>query len=470
MRVHLVALVALAGLLAQGAASARAATPVDLSAAQAAPRAPGRPFGPTGLPDRILLTPGADPARSMAVSFRTAPGEGAVEIAPFVPSPGFAARARAIPVTSTATTSENGPASYHRALFADLAPATAYAYRVKGPAGWSEWHQFRTADDAVQPFRFIYLGDTQNGILPIASLGWRRALLAAGEPALMVHAGDLVDQRDDLIPDDEWGEWMAAGGWALASLPQLAAAGNHEYLARGGVRALGGHFPLLFASPGNGAPGVEATTGAVTWQGTRFIVLDGTSALDRGTLEAQTRWLEAQLRKPVAPGGWTIVVFHQPLFTCARPQDTVKLKQAWQPLFERHGVDLVLQGHDHCYSRLSDPAGRAAGAAARAAGRPQGPVYLVSVVGSKQYGLNDRAATQPDRVAEDTMLYQLVDVAPEALVLRAFTADGRLYDGFRLLRSAGGTRLLPLDEALPPERLCTAGRNADGLPCSAKDR
>ena len=146
------------------------------------------------------------------------------------------------------------------------------------------------------------------------------------------------------------------------------------------------------------------------------------------------------------------------------------LKGAWRPLFEARGVDLVLQGHDHCYSRLSDPAGKAAGEAGRAAGKPQGPVYLVSVAGTKQYGLNDRAGTQPDRVAEDTMLYQTVDVTPDRLTVRAFTADGRLYDGFELVRTVRGKELRPLDTTLPPSRLCAQGRNADGLPCSAKDR
>jgi hypothetical protein len=298
---------------------------------------------------------------------------------------------------------------------------------------------------------------------------WRQALLSAATPALMVHAGDLVDQRDDLLPDDEWGEWMAAGGWAMASVPQLPAAGNHEYVMRAGKRQLGGHWPLQVAAPGNGVPGLEATTGEVQWQGVRFLLLDGTSALEMGTLEAQTRWLAERLAQPVAPGGWTIVVFHQPLFTCARPRDTEALKAAWQPLFEAHGVDLVLQGHDHCYSRLTNPAGAAAGEAARGAGTAQGPVYLVSVAGTKQYGLNGRATAQPDRVAEDTMLYQVIDVAADRLAVSAYTADGRLYDGFHLYRTPKGNRFVALG-GLPPPRLCVGDRNADGLPCTAKAR
>jgi hypothetical protein len=459
---------------------------VDLSTREQAPPAPGSPYAPRTLPDRILLTPGADPTREMAVSWRTDRGAGASEaqIAEMRAAPGFGAQATTVSGLSFATVSENGEGRQHQARFAGLKPGTAYAYRVKGAAGWSEWHQFRTAAAEAKPFRFIYLGDTQNRILDIGSLTWRRALLQAGNPALMLHAGDLVASRDDMRHDDEWGQWFEAGGWALASVPQLPAAGNHEYVdvpLPGGkeARKLGPHWGVNFALPGNGAPGAEATSYFVDWQGVRFIVLDGTSALELGTLKAQTGWLERTLATSKAR--WNMVLFHQPIFTCARPNDTAALKAAWKPVFEKAGVDLVLQGHDHCYGRLTAEAGREAGAKARATGAAQGPVYLVSVAGAKMYGLNDRSATQPDRVAEDTSLFQIVDVSPERLSLRAYLNSGELYDGFDLVKGADGrNRLEEVALPLPAVRRCTgpaqaldqpmpAGRlGPDGLPCTAE--
>ena len=38
---------------------------------QPIPRSAGLPYAPKNLPDRIVLTPGADPAREMAVAYRT---------------------------------------------------------------------------------------------------------------------------------------------------------------------------------------------------------------------------------------------------------------------------------------------------------------------------------------------------------------------------------------------------------------
>jgi len=140
-------------------------------------------------------------------------------------------------------------------------------------------------------------------------------------------------------------------------------------------------------------------------------------------------------------------------------------------VFESRKVDLVLQGHDHCYSRLTAEAGREVNAKARADGAVQGPVYLVSVVGSKMYGLNDRARTQPDRTAEATELYQIVDVEPRRLQFRTYTATGRLYDGFDLTRGAdGNNRLTETNEPKIAERTCDGAVGPDGGKCVARGK
>lgn len=137
--------------------------------------------------------------------------------------------------------------------------------------------------------------------------------------------------------------------------------------------------------------------------------------------------------------------------------------------FEKRDIDLVLQGHDHCYSRLTSEAGESVSAQAQASGGTQGPVYVVSVTGAKMYGLNVRSATQPDRVAEDTELYQQIDVAADKLIFRAFTPTGRLYDGFELTRRQDGTKqIATLPDVAGPERRCSGKVGPDGAPCVAR--
>lgn len=445
-------------------------------ASDALPRSPGLPYAAGNLADRIVLTPGQNAAMQMAVSFRTdlQQGDAVLEYGPAIAGPQLTAQAIQLSGTTQRLDSDNGPANYHQVRLEQLAPDTAYVYRVKGSAGWSEWHQFRTATADFAPFTFIYLGDAQNDILSVASRNIRQALRSVARPALVVHAGDLVASRDELAHDDEWGEWTQAGGWAYSAIPQLTAAGNHEYLdvlQPDGTesRRLSPHFSAQFALPRNGADRVSDTSFYSDYQTVRFVVLDGTSALDLGTLETQTAWLEATLKASKAT--WNIVVMHQPVYTCARPDDTEELKAAWKPLFDRYKVDLVLQGHDHCYSRLTHEAGREATASAMRANQPIGPVYMVSVTGSKMYGLNDRAHTQPDRIAEDTQLYQTVSVEQNRLAVRTYTADDRLYDAFDIQRDASGNKFLHEPNlAKSTERFCDSENGPDGLPCTARDK
>lgn len=474
MKLSAAFLAAAAVLMAAAPSMAQIVAPPDPDPMPAPLHAPNGRWAAKGWADRIVLSPAADAARGAGVAWRTDTRQTAAEaqIAEEIDGPLLGYAARAVTGTTAPIANENGQALYHQVRFDGLKPDTRYVYRVRAADGWSEWLPFRTAKAEFAPFRFIYLGDTQNDILEIGSRVIRSAFKEAGPAALVVHAGDLVAQREVKVHDDEWGEWTEAGGRAFAMTPQLPATGNHEYVDHilpGGEesRVLGPHWALQFALPDNGAEGVKATSYFVDYQGVRFIVLDGTAALDLGGLEAQTRWLDATLAS--SPARWNVALFHQPIYTCARPQDTEELKAAWKPIFDARNIDLVLQGHDHCYGRVSNPAGAEASRADSAAGRPQGPVYVVSVTGSKMYGLNDRADTQPVRAAENTELYQLIDVEADKLSFRAFTATGQLYDAFTLERGADGrNRLTESDQSLLALRRCDGAAGPDDRPCTAE--
>jgi len=474
MKLSAAFLAAAAVLMAAAPSMAQIVAPPDLDPLPPPHHAPNGRWAAKGWADRIVLSPAADAARGAGVAWRTDIRQTAAEaqIAEEIDGPLLGFAARTVTGTTGPIENENGQALYHQVRFDGLKPDTRYVYRVRAADGWSEWLPFRTAKAEFAPFRFIYLGDTQNDILEIGSRVIRSAFKEAGPAALVVHAGDLVAQREVKVHDDEWGEWTEAGGRAFAMTPQLPATGNHEYVDHilpGGEesRVLGPHWALQFALPDNGAEGVKATSYFVDYQGVRFIVLDGTAALDLDGLEAQTRWLDAALAS--SPARWNVALFHQPIYTCARPEDTEELKAAWKPIFDARNIDLVLQGHDHCYGRVSNPTGAQASRADSAAGRPQGPVYVVSVTGSKMYGLNDRADTQPVRAAENTELYQLIDVEADRLSFRAFTATGQLYDAFTLTRGADGrNRLIESDQSLLALRRCDGAAGPDDRPCTAE--
>lgn len=437
-------------------------------------QAPSQRYAANGWADRIVLSPGSDAAREMAVAWRTDTRQTVAEaqVVRDIDGPLLDHDALTVTGETLTLTAENGPAHHHHVRFTGLAPGARYVYRVRSADGWSEWLPFTTAQAGPAPFRFLYFGDTQNDILEIGSRVIRQAFLSSGPVALAVHAGDQVAQRETKVVDDEYGEWTEAGGYAFATIPQAVAAGNHEYadvIAADGTetRRLGPGWTPHHALPRNGAEAAPATTYTFDYQGTRFVVLDGTAALDMGAMDSQTAWLERVLGESTAR--WNIVLMHQPIFTCARPNDTRRLNPAWKDVFDRHGVDLVLQGHDHCYARVVDPAGAEATANAAVEGLPVGPVYLVSVTGSKMYGLNDRADTQPVRAAENTELYQVIDVGLDRIDFRAFTATGRLYDAFALLRGDDGrNRLIESEQPLAGLRRCDGAIGPDDRACTAE--
>jgi len=413
-------------------------------------------YQPTGYPDRIVLTFAGDPARTQAVTWRTSPSVvGArAEIALAGATPGLHLGARTVSGTTSPLEAENGLAHHHSVVFTDLRPNTLYAYRVAGAGTWSEWFQFRTASTTFTPFSFLYFGDAQNAVKSHFSRTIRQAALDLPDARLMIFAGDLVNLREG-SHDDEWGEWFEAGGWLHGMVPSLPAPGNHEYIdeidAEGREwRVLAAHWPAQFTLPENGPEGMEETVYYVDYQGVRFIALNSVEAVydeapDR--VAHQARWLESVLRDN--PNRWTVVTFHHPVLSVARGRDNPTLQEHWQPLFERYGVDLVLQGHDHAYGRGSNM-----GEGTLAWSGHTGTLYVVSVAGPKMYFASDEARYVFDRVGEDTQLYQTIRVEWDRLVYESRTTTGSLYDAFELHKTdGGGNRLIDLRPS-DPERFC----------------
>ena len=391
-----------------------------------------RHYAPAARPDRIVASPAADPARGFQVAWRTAPGVDAplleVVVAGDSPDTGLPRRLAAL---TTLVETDNGPAARHRVAIDGLQPDTLHAFRVQGGHGWwSPWRQLRTAAASPAPLEFLYFGDTQNKNASHGSRVLLEALRHAPDARLALFAGDLVSGGDG-EDDNEWGEWYEIAAPVAATMLVAPVMGNHEYAKEfedtpEERRVMGAYWPHAFALPRNGAPGAEASTYWFDMQGARFVVLDGTSALDLGTAAAQAAWLDGVLAGN--PGEWAIVAIHQPMFSPRQDRDNALLREHILPVLERHRVDLVLQGHDHVYGRRG---GLAAGQ-----GTPQ---YVVSVAGAKQYRLSPRARATMAPVAEDTQLFQVVRIADGVLEYEARTATGRLYDAFALVggRDAG---------------------------------
>ena len=393
------------------------------------------PYQASAFPDRILLLPTASPATSQIINWRTRTSvdKALAEITEADASPGLHLTASRRSGTSRLLEAGNGAAHHHSVTFDGLTPDTLYAYRVRGDGTWSEWFQFRTAADDHRPHTAIYFGDAQNSVKSHFSRTIREAYSSAPRAQVMVHAGDMVNLRSGKH-DDEWGEWFDAGSWINSMVNNVFAVGNHEYLKqKTGPRSLSPHVPVQFATPGNGPDPLKDTVYYTDYQGVRYIVLNSMEALQNEELaKLQADWLAKVLENN--PARWTVVTQHHPVFSVSRGRDNPPLRKHWMPVFEKYGVDLVLQGHDHAY-------GRGRNLATGSSGKPGsgGPMYVVSVAGPKMYRLTESAKQSMDRLAEDTQLFQLITFEADSIQYRAITANGILYDAFDIVRQEDGS-------------------------------
>ncbi|GAB2506313.1 metallophosphoesterase family protein [Microbulbifer agarilyticus] len=117
------------------------------------------------------------------------------------------------------------------------------------------------------------------------------------------------------------------------------------------------------------------------YQGTRFTSLNSQPlSVDSEEAALQQRgWLEQVLSDN--PNRWTVIFHHHPMTPATKrriPHDG--LSEHFKPLYEKFNVDLVLQGHDHSYTR-----GENLSCGGTWLGQ-QSPVYVVSVSGPEMYG------------------------------------------------------------------------------------
>jgi hypothetical protein len=408
-------------------------------------RAPfGAPAGavPDLQPSRVILGFDGDPATSCAVTWRTS---GAVpapvaQIAPDGPSPSLNSEAATTNANSVRVDLYGGGAAFHHtARFRSLRPATRYVYRVGDGKVWSEWFRCMTATATPEPFRFLYVGDAQNGLED----AWPRTMQAAHAHApdarFIVEAGDIVAEGYD---DTLWRQWSAGLGLIASSLPSLPVPGNHDEHRPATVADSGkvlqpselwrAHFPL----PGNGPKDLgELATPFyyVDYQGVRLIALDSNPFANADFVEGMRARVQASvltwLRGVLSdnPNRWTIVVQHHPIYPVAKGRDYPELRAALAPLYDEFHVALVLQGHDHAYARSHPVTG---GRIARAG--EQGTTYLIAVAGSKMYEIDTPYAGLMKKMLTHVPSYQVVAVDARALKFESYAADGRLVDAFEL--------------------------------------
>jgi hypothetical protein len=352
----------LRGLVGAGLAAGASACGVERLHVWCRPGVAGAPP-----PDGLHLQFGADAAREMVASWETVTPVLRPRLQLGTPADGYG---RTIPAeTRTYIDAVSGVETYtHHATMTGLTPGTPYVYDVLHDGVDAVAGTFRTAPAGRTGFRFTSFGDHATPVDgdPLAS-PWSRLVVdqvEAQEPLFHLLNGDVCYANMSRDRVGTWRNYFANVTRSARHRPWMPAPGNHEN-ERGNGPVGFGAFQTRFALPDHGGPPEHRglwyafTAGAV-----RVVVLsaddvclqDGGDTYIRAYSEgAQRRWLDATLAaaRTHPAVDWVVVCMHQTAISTADHFNGCDrgIREEFLPLFDRHGVDLVLCGHEHHYER-----------------------------------------------------------------------------------------------------------------------
>ena len=287
----------------------------------------------------------------------------------------------------------------HEVRLTGLSPATEYTYQVVFETGSSDLHTFTTAVAADSPFRFATYGDNKDG--PMNHERVADAVLAT-QPAFLIHNGDLVSRGNI---EKQWGLYFFGPARRLMhSVPVFPVFGNHE-----------DRSPLFFdyfSLPEN-----EAWY-SFDFGNSHFVVLDSPYEEQMEIDSDQINWLQDDLAASTAT--WKFVHFHHPPFSSGgfyHAASRLELKNLLHPIFERHGVDFVFNGHDHSYERM------------RPIGSSQTDHKVTYVIaGNGGTSLRWVGSREWTVHSQRVFGFVTVDIAGRRLHLQSHTVDGEVID------------------------------------------
>lgn len=214
---------------------------------------------------------------------------------------------------------------------------TRYFYRIASQDGQcvTDIYEYKTPAEG-DSFSFLFAGDPQLGSDELASdaEGWERTLSVGksidADAAFFMTAGDQIDSSNKKDALEEY--YALRSPDILKSLPLYVNKGNHEYDSS--------LYDGQFCSDSDNGNFYR------TYQNVLFIGLDS----NRDNVEAHRKFIQEAVEQN--PSRWIIVTMHHPLYGGrVRSKSIEERREAYADIFSEMGVDLVLTGHDHLYSR-----------------------------------------------------------------------------------------------------------------------
>ncbi len=296
-------------------------------------------------------------------------------------------------VLATAEVDGAAPAdgmSEYEAVIGGLQPDSIYCYSlfnddapIREPAG------FRTAPRAGSGAKvsFAAIGDSGSGNADQMAI---LDQLNTVPLRFMIHTGDIAYESGTMNEFED--NYFTVYADLLKSFAMYPAIGNHD---EGSIyRQV---FDLPYAARGHNWYSFD--------QGDVHFV-----ALDTNEMSAeQAAWLEEDLSANQLP--WVIAYGHHPPYSSGEHGSSMEFRQVFGGILEKHGVDLVLSGHDHDYERIA----------------PQNGVHYV-VTGGGGRGTRAVGTSAFTDFSEQVLNFVYVEIEGDQLLLHAIDGEGTEFD------------------------------------------
>jgi hypothetical protein len=274
----------------------------------------------------------------------------------------------------------------------NLKPSQKYYYKVISDGVSSDIYSFYTSFEENKTIEFIVYGDTR-GVWD----NWKNARIIAQaieeeQPYFILHTGDFVNDGRKI---DQWIDFFRISNF-LHNCTIYPVIGNHEYYNESYFKFFKIPEDSYWYSFDNGP--------------IHFIGLDSNKGNRYNS--NQTIWLINDLMNNKKP--YTIVFFHHPPYSSGNHGSTYLLRFIWSPLFSFFNVDIVFNGHDHCYER----------------GRVNKVNYVVTGGGgAPPYKVSEKWWTI---YSESIHHFCLINADQNILSFKAKTSDGMIIDEFSI--------------------------------------
>lgn len=255
----------------------------------------------------------------------------------------------------------------------NLDPGTEYIYYAKSGTSKSDTQKFKTAGTSGS-YNFLWTGDVHAGVedktkfamntLEVMRQDAEKQTASSGGIDFVLFSGDAVRYGSRY---DNWQKWNNAP--TVTNYMFAAVSGNKEYYYTGSSSFYDYYWYLALKNNPDNGPGTTNQEGCYWFIRDSVMFVGVDSLIHKGSrmdmyekksevLKAQTNWFDRVVTEQRNKKSFRYLVFfqHDPWFVYDTSEtDSVDKSRGnyayWQPVFDKHKVDLALSGDEHNYVR-----------------------------------------------------------------------------------------------------------------------